>query len=155
MANTNSLSKFYVCATQQPTVLDATGFGALTWVEVSGVGDMGSAGSKTNVLSYDTWGDTVTQKSKGMTDAGSPTLEVARIPTDAGQIIMRSIANTNFNYAYKIARNDPATVGGTPTIIYNRGLAAGPERPFGKTEDFDLETFTLAFNQKEVVVDPT
>jgi hypothetical protein len=154
--NTNSGKKLYVCSTAQGTDLDATGFAALTWVQVKGVGSHGEAGSSTNILSYDTWDTSVVQKAKGMTDAGSPEIELARIPTDAGQVILRAAALTNLNYAFKIEGNDKPTteVGATPTIIYNRGLVTGPKRPLGRNEDFDLEVFTLAFQQHEVIVDP-
>lgn len=154
-ANTNSQSKLYFCSTPQPIDLDATEFAALTWVPITGVGSHGEAGSKTNILNYDTWDTKVTQKSKGITDAGSPEIELARIPDDAGQIALRAAAKTNLQYAFKMERNDKPTVDGTPTIIYNRGLVTGPTRPFGKNEDFDLEVFTLGLNQEEVVVDPT
>lgn len=153
-ANSNEGSIVYICATAQQNDLARADFEALAWVQIKALGTLGEAGSKTNILNYDTWDAPVIQKAKGLIDAGSPTIEVARIPTDPGQIILRAASKTNFNYAFKIARNDPATVGGTPTIIYNRGLVTGPTRPNGKTEDFDLEVFMLAFNQPEVVVDP-
>lgn len=154
-ANTNAGSKIYVCATAQQNDLLQADYEALNWVEVKAVGNYGETGSKTNILTYDTWDTTVSQKAKGITDAGSPTIELARIPTDPGQIIMRSIARNNLNYAFKTVRNDPAFVGGNGTIIYNRGLVTGPTRPGGKNEDFDLEVFTLGLNQLEVVVNPT
>ena len=155
MANTNSGSKLYVCATNQETDLNRAGFEALTWVEVASVGSVGEMGASTNLVNYDTWGTLVTQKAKGVTDAGSPEIEVARIPLDAGQIILRNAARTNFNYAIKVTRNDPTNPTGTPTVLYNRGLVTGPKRPMGKNEDFDLEVFTIALQQLEVVVDPT
>lgn len=154
-ANTNAGSVLYVCATPQANDLARADFEALTWVQVKAIGNMGETGTKTNVLNYDTWDTTVIQKSKGLHDAGSPTVNVARIPSDPGQIIMRAAAKQNFNYAFKVVRNDPAIIGGTPTILYNRGIVTGPTRPNGKNEDFDLEVFTIGLNQEEVVVDPT
>lgn len=154
--NTNAGSKLYICATAQAADLDATAFAGLTWVLISGVGNHGEAGTSTNILTYDTWDTTVVQKAKGMSNAGDPEIELARIPTDAGQILLRTAAGTNLNYAFKIVRTDKPTdeVGATPTIIYNRGLVVGPNRPFGRNEDFDLDVFTLGLNQKEVVVNP-
>lgn len=153
-ANSNAGSTFFVCATPQANDMVQADFEALTWVQVKGVGNYGETGSKVNILNYDTWDTTVIQKAKGLEDAGSPTVEFARIPTDPGQIIMRTIAKLNLNYAVKVVRNDPVTTGATPSIMYNRGLVTGPTRPNGKNEDFDLEVFTLAFNQREVVVNP-
>lgn len=155
-ANTNAGAKLYICATPQPTdVADAAAYAALTWVEIKGVGNHGETGATTNVLSYNTWSTTVVQKAKGVTDAGSPTIEVARDVSDAGQDALRAAAATNLNYAFKMQKNDKLTIGGTGTILYNRGLVAGPRRPHGRVEDFDLEIFTLGLQQVEIVVDAT
>lgn len=153
-ANSNAASKIYVCATAQNTDLDQAAYEALTWVEIKGIGNLGEAGKSTNILQYPTWDTSVIQKAKGMTDAGSPELEVARIPTDAGQDILRTAAavGNNNNYAFKILRAD-GTTATNGTVIYNRGLVGGPKRPNGRNEDFDLEVFTLAFQQEEIVVD--
>lgn len=154
--NTNSGKKLFMCVTAQQIDLDATSFAALTWVQIKGVGSHGEAGTTTNILTYDTWDTDVVQKAKGMSDAGSPTIELARNHLDAGQDALRAAAGTNLNYAFKIVGNDKpnSDVDSTPTIIYNRGLVAGPTRPLGRNEDFDLEVFTLGLQQREVIVDP-
>lgn len=153
-ANANAGSKVYVCATPQQSDLDQVGYEALPWTEIKGVGSHGEIGPNTNILTYDTWDTKVIQKAKGMTDAGSPEIELARIPTDPGQMILRTAALNNMNYAFKMVRNDPAVEGGIGTVLYNRGLVTGPRRPMGRNEDFDLEIFTLALQQLEIVVNP-
>lgn len=154
--NTNAGRKVYICTTPQPAVLDATQYAALTWLLVGGVGSVGETGSKTNILSYDTWDDDVVRKAKGMTDAGSPEIEVARDPEDAGQNALRAAALTNLNYAIRVDGNDkPNTnVGSKPTIRYNRGLISGPTQPNGRNEDFDLEIFMLGLQQRQITVPP-
>lgn len=156
MANTNAGSKLYVCATPQNDDLTGSEFAALTWVQVKGVGNLGETGSTTNILTYNTWDTDVAQKGKGVTNAGDPELEVARMPGDAGQDIVRAAALTNYNYAFKVERNDKPNddVDSKPTIVYNRGLVTGPRTPNGRNEDFDLEIFSLALNQRQIVVDP-
>lgn len=156
-ANTNAFCKIYVSsAPVAATDLTQTDYEALTWVEVKNVGSRGETGKSTNMLNYNTWGDRVIQKAKGMTDAGGGDLECARLPTDPGQIILRAAAagDNNNNYAFKELRSD-GPVGGTGTIFYNRGLVTGPKRPGGRNEDFDLEVFTLGFQQEEIVVAPS
>lgn len=153
--NTNAGGKLFICATPQSVDLIQSDYEALTWVEVKGVGSIGESGKSTNILTYDTWGTTAMQKAKGIIDAGSPDIELARIPADPGQIILRAAAVTSFNYAFKLQHNDAASVASIPTVIYNRGLVSGPKRPNGRNESFDLEVFTLALNQVEVIVDPT
>lgn len=152
-ANANAASKIYISSTAQNSALNQAGYEALSWVQITAVGSRGEMGKITNVLTYDTWDTTVIQKAKGMTDAGSPELEVARIADDAGQILLRTAGavGNNDNYAFKEERNDDGPLG-NPTIIYNRGLVLGPRRPGGRNEDFDLEVFTLAFQQEEIIV---
>lgn len=156
MANTNAFSKFYVCPTPQNKNLTEDDYNGLEWVLVSGLGNLGETGKSTNVLTYNTWESSVSDKGKGLTDAGSPTLEVARDPDDPGQEILRqaSVVGNNNKYAFKILRAD-GPLGGTGTIQYNRGLVMGPTRPNGQNEDFDLEVFTLGLVQEEIVVNPT
>src|SRR5688572_17675238 len=103
-ANANAGSKLYICATAQQSDLDQVAYEALTWVEIKAVGSHGEAGTTVNILTYDTWDTTVAQKAKGIADAGSPEIELARIPTDPGQILLRTAANTNLNYAFKMVR---------------------------------------------------
>lgn len=154
-ANANAASRIFICATPQNTDLVQADFEALTWVEIKSIGMLGQTGKETNVLTYDTWDTTVVQKAKGMTDAGSPDLEVARLPTDPGQVLLRAAAvvGVNDSYAFKILRAD-GSAGNVGTVRYNRGLVLGPKVPNGRNEDFDLEVFTLAFQQQEVVVNP-
>lgn len=155
-ANSNAASKWFVCATPQNNTLARADYEALTWVEIKYIGNVGETGKKTNMLTYDTWGDAVTQKAKGMTDAGSPEIECARDPNDAGQNILKAagaVGNNN-SYAFKELRADAST-GGTGTIRYHRGLVSGPTYPGGKNEDFDLQVFTLGLQQEVIEVAPT
>lgn len=155
-ANANAASKLFVCATPQNSDLLRADYEALTWVPVKSLGSRGEMGKTTNMLTYDTWDTVVIQKAKGMTDAGTVTVEVARLPFDPGQNILRAggaVGNNN-NYAFMELRAD----GTTPTNgtrIYNRGLIGGPTRPGGRNEDFDLEVFTLGLQQEEIVSNPT
>ena len=154
MADTLSGAKLYICATAQNSDLNEAAFEALTYVQIKGVGSHGETGTNTNVVSYDTWDTEFVQKAKGTSNAGDPEVELARIPADAGQVILRT-AGDHFNknnYAFKIELND-APSGGTPTTIFNRGMVAGPRIPFGRNEDFITEVYTLALQQQQIIVD--
>lgn len=154
---TNAGGVLYVCATPQNNDLTQSDFEALSWVRVNGLGNHGETGTSTNILNYDTWDTAVTQKFKGISNAGDPDIEVMRKPADAGQNILRAAAlpsNKN-NYAFKLEMNDKSVSTGTGTIVYNRGIVTGPRRPRGRNEDFDLEVFSLGLNQIETVANPT
>lgn len=155
-ANANAASRLFVSSGPVGNNdLSRSDYEAITWIEVKAVGSRGEMGKTTNILTYDTWDTKVIQKAKGITDAGSPQLEVARIPSDPGQQILRlagAVGNNN-NYAFKELRADGVTAE-TGSVFYNRGLVGGPTRPGGRNEDFDLEVFVFGFQQEEIVVDP-
>jgi hypothetical protein len=166
MADTNSGGKFYIAATTsgapavitptpQPDDLTQAEYEALDWVEVSNVGSLPDSGSNTNIVNYDTIDTDVTQKQKGVTDAGSGTLECARKANDPGQQALRAAGLTKFYYAFKRELTDAPDTETTNTIYYNRGLVTGPVHNGGRNEDFVLETFTLGYVQREIVVGPT
>ncbi|MCO6050840.1 hypothetical protein NGM99_13735 [Mesorhizobium sp. RP14(2022)] len=163
MANTNKGRKVYIACTvaggaiPAPQAADLTevAYKALLWTEVKNVGMVGDRGTDTNVVSYDELATEVTQKQKGISNAGDPEVECARNPTDPGQQAMRAAAQTKFYYAFKVEDADAPDATKTNTLYFNRGLVTGPRRPGGRNEDFILEVFTLGLVQKEITVDPT
>src|SRR5690606_29127121 len=118
MAIANMGRKFFICTTPQEEDLSVAEFEALTYVEVKYVGNIGETGTQENIISYDTMDTTVTQKQKGIANAGDPTIEVAYDPNDPGQAAMRDAAETRNNYAFKFEFDD-AVGAGTPTVKYN------------------------------------
>jgi hypothetical protein len=162
MANTNKGRKFYIAVATagqpepvpQATDLTQTEYEALIWLEVKNVGAIGESGTNTNIVSYDELSTEVTQKQKGISNAGDPTVECARNPPDPGQQAMRAAAKTKYYYAFKTEDADAPDENTTNSVYYNRGLVTGPTRPNGRNEDFILEVFTLGLVQKEIVVDP-
>lgn len=136
MANTNRGRKFYICATPQPADLSQAQFEALTYIEVGNVGSVGETGMNTNIVSYDELATDVTQKQKGISNAGDPDVECARNPIDAGQIAMHAAAATKFYYATKFEDADAPDASHTNSVYFNRGLVTGPKRPNGRNEDF-------------------
>jgi hypothetical protein len=152
-AQTQSGDKFYISTTPQNNDLDdhaSTGFPGLTYVQVKKVGSIGEYGISTNIVTYDTLDQDVIEKGKGLTNAGDPPIECARVLTDPGQIAMRAAGSVAVkdSYAFKIERTDG-------TVEYLRGLVTGPVTPGGRNEDFTLEVFTLGLNQVPLVIPPT
>lgn len=153
-AKTQAGAKFYIAvstgsALPQNSDLDQTAYDALEWLEVKGVGSVGETGTNTNIVSYDELSTDVTQKGKGISNAGDPEVEVRRIGTDPGQVELRAAALTNDSYAFKYELADSGGTNGT--TYYNRGLVTGPRTPNGRNEDFDLEIYALGLNQRQIV----
>jgi hypothetical protein len=147
LAKTNSGDKLYISSTATNEDLTETEYKALTWIEISNVGNVGERGASTNILSYDTWGSDTALKGKGITDAGSPTIEVAEDLADPGQIALRAVARLPGNYPFKIGRTDGS-------LEFFRGIVTGPVFNGGRNEDFVLNTFTLGLNQLPMRVAP-
>lgn len=145
MAFTNSGSTVSISTTAQNAHLDETEFEALTYVEIANIGSLGERGAATNIVSYDTWDTETTLKSKGITNAGDPVLEVAQDLDDPGQIALRAAALTPDNYAFVVERPNGE-------LEYFRGLVTGPTDPGGRNEDFVINNFTLALNQIPIKV---
>lgn len=151
---TNAGTKIYVCTTAQTSVpLNQAAFEALVYVQIGNVGNRGDFGADTNIVNYDTMDTSVTQKAKGITDAGNFEIEVARIFDDAGQVAMRAAALTKYNYAVKIEFADAPSGSYDNTIMYCAGIITGPVLNGGGPEDFVTETYTVGFNQLPVVVE--
>lgn len=146
-------TKLYVCATAQTATLNRAAFEALTWVQVKNVGSVTGMGTNPNIVNYNTLDDDVVQKAKGIVDGGSWEVEVAYVFDDAGQIIMRTAAATDYEYAFKLEYENAPSAAYTNTIVYNKGLVAGPRRPGGRGDDFILEQYTIAMNQTDITVD--
>lgn len=162
MANTNKGRRFYIAVETagqpvplaQPADLSQSEYEALNWLEVKNVGAVGETGTNTNIVSYDELATEVTQKNKGISNAGDPVVECARNPADPGQQAMRAAGKTKYYYAFKTEDADAPDADQTNSVYFNRGLVTGPTRPGGRNEDFILENFTLGLVQKEIVVDP-
>lgn len=158
-AKTQAGAKFYIAVdisdapAAQNDILADTDYAALTWLEVKAVGSMGETGTTTNLPTYDELATDVTQKGKGISNAGDPEVEVRRIGNDPGQEAMRAAALTSDNYAFKYELNDMPSGGTNGTIRYNRGVVTGPRSPNGRNEDFDLEIYALGLNQREIIVE--
>lgn len=144
-AFTNSGSTVAISTTAVNEDQDATEFAALTYTAIANVGSLGERGANTNIVSYDTWDTETVKKGKGTTNAGDPQLEVAVDLADAGQVAVRAAAGTKDNYAFKVTRPNG-------DIQYLRGLVTGPTEPGGRNEDFVVNVFTLALNQKPLDV---
>ena len=144
-AMSHSNNTLFISTTPQNSDLNLVAFAALTYIQVTGVGSVGEYGVSTNTLTYDTWDTLVAKKAKGITNAGDPEVEVARSASDPGQIAMTAAGHPSVkdSYAFKVVRQDGS-------VDYLRGLVAGPRRPNGRNEDFDLCIYTLMLNQLPV-----
>lgn len=148
-------AKVSICTTTQTPGATETVLEGLTYVDIGSVGNLGDYGASPNIVSYDTLDTDVTQKSKGVTDAGELSIECARIFDDIGQIALRAAALTKFNYAIKIEYEDAPSATHTNTIMYCVGVVSGPQMLGGSTDDFIRESYAVGMNQLPIFINPT
>lgn len=75
-------------AAETPTTRDETEFSALTYTEVGEVTDMGEYGAEFETVTHNPLGTRRTVKRKGTVNDGALTMQLGRVPSDAGQQIL-------------------------------------------------------------------
>ena len=75
-------------AADQPATRDQAGFAALTYTSVGEVTDMGEYGPEFEVVTHNPLGTRRTVKRKGTVNDGALSMQLARVPSDAGQSIL-------------------------------------------------------------------
>ena len=73
-----------------PSTYDPTGFEALTFELIGEVTDLGEFGREYSLVTHNPLGDRQTVKRKGSYNDGSISMTVARVPSDAGQTLLRT-----------------------------------------------------------------
>jgi hypothetical protein len=89
-------------------------FASVTWVEISGVTDLGSSGDAAEVVTSNHINRRRTRKAKGTRDAGNMTVVADLDYADPGQLAAIAAEQTDFTYPFKIVLKD-APPGGTPS----------------------------------------
>lgn len=96
------------------------GIGALDsetgWVEIGEVITGGEFGKKFDKIDYLSLSSRKHRKLKGGYDNGSLTIELARIPSDAGQAVIQQALDSDSDYNFKVELNDaPSHSAATPS----------------------------------------
>jgi len=132
---TSAGSKFYVTASA-PATYDAAGFGALTFTEVAYISSLGEFGGVANLVTFNPLATRVVVKRKGSIDNGSISLEMARVPSDAGQSLLVAASNSDLSYSYKLETQDG-------TFFYFSAQCMSYTNNVGSVEDILMSTATL------------
>ena len=124
--------------------LNSGDFAALTYTTIPNVGNIGDTGVDQNMVSYPTWGETLTRQLKGSATGAQAEIRVLDVASDGLAALKLAGAVTNLNnYAFKIEWPDGS-------IEYNRGVVGAPSYSKGANEDFAEAIFTVALNQEPV-----
>lgn len=86
-----------------PSPYSAGGFGNISnFVEIGEVTDLGEYGREYAAVNHNPLKERRTIKRKGSYNDGALSLQLARVPTDAGQIALRSALNSDSSYSFKV-----------------------------------------------------
>lgn len=89
-----------------PATYDAVGFAAVSFTEIGEITDAGEFGRTYNQVTHNPLGDRRTVKRKGSYNDGAMSLQMARVPADAGQAILVTALNSDASYAFKVVLQD-------------------------------------------------
>lgn len=132
----------------------AAQYAALTWVKVEEVMDLGEFGRTTEKVTYKTLDGGRVRKKKGTYDSGSPTVQLARIPSGAGQAALRSAAVSKLAHNFKVEFDDaPAAVGSTPTRMYFGAYVMGYTTKVGGPDGVVQATVAMEIDTDVIEVD--
>lgn len=90
----------------QPATEDQAGYEALTFVDIGEASDLGEFGRQYNLVTFNPLGDRRTVKRKGSYNDGAITLQLARVPSDAGQTILLAGVDSDDNHSFEVALQD-------------------------------------------------
>lgn len=85
-----------------PATYNATGFAALTWTEIGEITDLGEFGRQYNLVTHNPLNDRRTVKRKGSYNDGTINAQMARVPADAGQAILKTAVDSDGSYSIKV-----------------------------------------------------
>lgn len=92
---------------------------AQPWIEIGEVENFGEFGKSYNLVTFNPIGNKRTRKFKGSYNEGALSLTLGRVPSDAGQEVLRTAVDSPFSFNFKITLDDePDVSGANPTTFY-------------------------------------
>lgn len=129
----------------QNTDLDASGFGALSYTEIPDVGNVGDTGASQQINTYETWGNNLTIKQKGVASGQSVEIRVLNDTSSNGLTALKAAAavTDQNNYVFRVTWNSGA-------VEYLRGIVHSKRFTKGNVGNFREFYVTLDLNQEPV-----
>ena len=129
----------------------SSGEGAITWTEIKGHTDLGSAGDTSELVTSNQIGIRRTRKAKGSRNAGSKTIVMDFDPADPGQIALLAAEKTDDSYAFRMVFAD-APAGGTPSERFFIAFVMSHEEQLGEANNAVKISATLELDSNIVRV---
>lgn len=146
-------TKFYYCATANPTADTISEYAALTWVELVGVETISEFGDSAAAVNYTLLAEGRVRKGKGAKDAGDITVTCIHDPLVASQQAMVGFSKTKFNYAFKEVAADAADGNDTDSVFYFAGKVMSARYNRGDANNPSRRNYVIAIDT-EILEDP-
>lgn len=150
-----ALSGFYIStSTTAPATYDAAGYGALTYVKVCPLQNLGAFGTSFESVTFDDICTGLRTKIKGINDNGEMEVVAGYDDTDAGQIRLKlAVADTSTsNYHFKVTFPNKQNLTGTDSVFYFSGKVMSAVRTPGGASDVVTLNSTIGINSAIVEV---
>lgn len=128
-----------------PVTYDQAGFELLTFTEIGEVSNIGDFGKTYNLVTFNPLGDRKTVKRKGSYNNGTLDLEMARVPSDAGQTILIQARDSDDSYAFCVTLQDG-------TKNYFTGQVMGYNVQVGGVDDITMATMSVEIDDDVISV---
>jgi hypothetical protein len=126
-AFTSAGSTLYIGAAL-PATFDAAGYAAVAWTEVGEITDLGEFGREYSAVKHNPLKTRGTVKRKGNYDDGALTLQMARVPGDAGQAAMIIALDSDNSYPIKVTLQDATNLFTTAQVMsYKTNIGSGDQ----------------------------
>ena len=137
----------FVSTTAQGADLTLVAFEALTWTEIKPIVTQPGIG-----ITYEgvdqTYLDGLTQTTPGAGKVNGGDLVCGNIPDNPGQVVLKTMAGSPADRAFKFVRSTTLAAGTTVNeTAYTRGVVLSVGDAGGGVNDAITNTYTLAFNQ--------
>ena len=130
-----------------PATYDAAGFGAvgMTYTAIGEITDAGEYGKEYNLVTHNPLADRKTYKRKGSYNNGSMTLQMGRVPDDAGQVLLLAAQDSDDSYSFKITLQDG-------TVNYVTGQVMSYRTSIGSVDQITSASVTVEVDSDIVEV---
>lgn len=102
-------SSISISTTSGVATVDLPGFTAKTYSTIGEVTSIPAFGKTYNLISHNPIATRYTKKLKGSYNNGSVSIDYAKDPVDAGQILLTTASNSDASYCYRVILQDGNT----------------------------------------------
>jgi len=134
----------------QPATRDEAGFSALTFTQVGEITDLGEYGVEYEVVTHNPLDSRRTIKRKGTANDGNITMQLGRVPSDAGQTVLQDGADgaeKDTVHSFKITLQDG-------TVQYSTGQIFSYTTNVGSVNQITGASVTVEFDDQIIEVAP-